>query len=478
MEQKQTYKNYTAAEIMAYLKGQMTEQDMYALEKQALEDPLLADAVEGYALIHAEESKKILAHLNENLSNTEAKVISINGNTASSKSKWWRVAAAAASIGIVFGLANVFFKGEKNNGKQVAADAKSTVDTAKKVGNTSTEITESNGTGAPKKPIAEQDKAAVIDYAFVKPEQLDDYLRTGTYKLTTIDSLPIKDIPTSVAKLNTDDNSSITNSALPTPANSKQEEFVIGKTNESEKMNTPVVSNNSNINGNTMAAAEFKVTVDKALMQPNTNIGKADYNKYFYNYAVVNNSGIAVPFTSVSIPQDQVNTYGRADGRFGLYSADTTLVVNLNAFGYLPKTVTLTPSTEYRSLVLEKDTKANDGAERIVITSANAKRKANLDSTAQMFAPVIATIQLAEPVDGAIKYNTYISNNLSAANIPKGEVVLSFEVSQTGDATNIKVERSANTLADNEAVRLLSQGPKFKVPKRKKNRKAKIVIKL
>ena len=43
--------SYSAADIARYHKGQMTAKEMHALEKAALDDPFLADAIEGYATV-------------------------------------------------------------------------------------------------------------------------------------------------------------------------------------------------------------------------------------------------------------------------------------------------------------------------------------------------------------------------------------------------------------------------------------------
>ncbi len=80
-----------------------------------------------------------------------------------------------------------------------------------------------------------------------------------------------------------------------------------------------------------------------------------------------------------------------------------------------------------------------------------------------------------EPADGWSNYNTYLANNI---NIPedvkrkedvKGQVRLSFEVNQQGDPINIRVEKSLCVKCDEEAIRVVKQGPKWK----KKNKKAK-----
>ena len=56
-----------------------------------------------------------------------------------------------------------------------------------------------------------------------------------------------------------------------------------------------------------------------------------------------------------------------------------------------------------------------------------------------------------------------------------GEVKLSFDVNDAGQAINIKVEKSLCTECDKEAIRLLKDGPKW--VKKKKNKKGKLSIK-
>ena len=46
---EQNHKVYTAADFERYYSGQMSDAEMHALEKSALEDPFLADALEGYS---------------------------------------------------------------------------------------------------------------------------------------------------------------------------------------------------------------------------------------------------------------------------------------------------------------------------------------------------------------------------------------------------------------------------------------------
>lgn len=51
--------NYQLSRIHNYVTGLMSEEDMYALEREALEDPFLQDAIDGYKLQRGVETKKL-----------------------------------------------------------------------------------------------------------------------------------------------------------------------------------------------------------------------------------------------------------------------------------------------------------------------------------------------------------------------------------------------------------------------------------
>jgi hypothetical protein len=74
---------------------------------------------------------------------------------------------------------------------------------------------------------------------------------------------------------------------------------------------------------------------------------------------------------------------------------------------------------------------------------------------------------IVEPVDGWLQFNEYIAShiqsteklNIAAVN---GEVELSFRVNKKGRPVDIKVEQSLCDKCDQEAIRLLQDGPKWK----------------
>jgi TonB family protein len=84
-------------------------------------------------------------------------------------------------------------------------------------------------------------------------------------------------------------------------------------------------------------------------------------------------------------------------------------------------------------------------------------------------------IEELEPADGWSSYNEYLAKSLKEPDLAKeknthGEVELSFEVNSTGEPINIKVVRSLGKAFDEEAIRLLKEGPKWKKKSRNKGK--------
>ena len=71
MAQPDDIKQYGAADFDRYYSGQMTEQQKHALEKAALDDAFLAEAIEGYEGMHQKDWENqfylVPVHKNPNL---------------------------------------------------------------------------------------------------------------------------------------------------------------------------------------------------------------------------------------------------------------------------------------------------------------------------------------------------------------------------------------------------------------------------
>ncbi|SDX04273.1 hypothetical protein SAMN05444410_108121 [Hydrobacter penzbergensis] len=100
-EQAPHNRSYTLTDIEQYLQGSLSPAEMHAIEKAALQDPLLADAIEGYRGSSMHIARTHLQNIQQQLlqqKNRQATVIK-GGFVAK---RWWRAAAviiALAGIG-------------------------------------------------------------------------------------------------------------------------------------------------------------------------------------------------------------------------------------------------------------------------------------------------------------------------------------------------------------------------------------------
>src|SRR5688572_13236668 len=94
MANDNTIKTFTALDIEKYHKGLLSPKEMHAMEKASLDDPFLADALEGYTVpgVHAEAD---IAELKKRLEerSSRSKIIPIAPAHKSSSFPWMRAAA-------------------------------------------------------------------------------------------------------------------------------------------------------------------------------------------------------------------------------------------------------------------------------------------------------------------------------------------------------------------------------------------------
>ncbi|MDB5210888.1 MAG: hypothetical protein JWQ30_1715, partial [Sediminibacterium sp.] len=82
---------YSFADIERYLQGKLSPAEMHELEKAAVQDPFLADAIEGYQSTDIKKVNEDLAYINNQLISEPAKIIP----AIVKRNIWWQVAAAA-----------------------------------------------------------------------------------------------------------------------------------------------------------------------------------------------------------------------------------------------------------------------------------------------------------------------------------------------------------------------------------------------
>ncbi|MBK5271980.1 MAG: hypothetical protein JJE22_13285, partial [Bacteroidia bacterium] len=100
MSENKNHIKFTAIDIEKYHKGQLSAKERHDLEKAALDDPFLADALEGYAVTGVDISADV-TELKKRLSERvrEAKIIPISSVRSRSSFPWLKIAAIIILMG-------------------------------------------------------------------------------------------------------------------------------------------------------------------------------------------------------------------------------------------------------------------------------------------------------------------------------------------------------------------------------------------
>ena len=441
---------YTAGDIEKYFSGKLSSILMFEMEKAALDDPFLAEAMEGYEGMRDKEWKKQLALIRKQVaeSGSQAKVISLHRSTGN---KWWKTAAAVLVIG--GGAALTFILTKNNSQEKSSSEIAQTVTTpavspATKDTTALPSVTEPGQTTS----AAAMEKAKSTNGTTA---QANTQTSSNDFTLQQ-DKAPVQDsIKSSLDEIAVADIQKPSVSPQVAPASAAGNNAV----KADEKM---ITSGKESAKQNNNEATLFK-------RQTNTVANKKEQvANNFFNAQVVTADNSPLPFTNISIKSENFGTYADVKGNFRLVSPDTLLNVEVKSVGYAPRTFLLRSNQPQNKIVLLEDESAI--REKTVIQSKDIgsikkSRRASVSSD---------SLVNAEPADGWENYNTYVANNIHipdelTKNEFHGEVELSFDIKANGTISNLRVNKSMGEVYDEAAKRLIMQGPQWKVKKGKKS---------
>jgi len=437
--------NYTAADIEKYWKGTLNTTEMHAMEKAAMDDPFLADALEGYKNINLADAG--LDSLKEKLDKRVGAFVPIL-NLKRKRFTWIRAAAAIIIIvGVGLLVQQLVFKNRSENSIAILEKEKKR----------SENITNSD----PVKKDSLIDITKQTGSETVKSDQKNsNKLNTGTINLHAIRDTNNKNDDRLAIELKKTENETVpTGDAQAIASPEKKEEAVKSQADLKRTFD------------DTTKALNDKRFMARSVAKPSANQGylfKDKLNEVAlnnkYNYRVVDAQNNPVPFANVMNTRDNIGTYTDIRGNFNLVSSDSVLNVQIRSLGYNAANYKLVPSNvQPGELVLkEVERKETLAQNKKVVSSLSRKDSAEIE----------------EPEVGWGNYNTYVANNIQ---IPenlrpkntRSDVELSFDIDKTGQPINIKVTRSSQCKeCDDEAIRLLKEGPKWK----RKGKKSKATV--
>ena len=436
MSEEKNIINYTAADIEKYWKGKLSAAEMHAMEKAAMEDPFLSDALEGYK----NASLADLDSLKEKLDKRVGAFVPIL-NLKRKRFTWVRAAAAIIIIVGVGLLVQQLVFTDRNRNSIVSLDKKEkspesvtnkdqiTPDSKNK------EVAPESGSVANK----QEQKASATPKAESHVYSNPDTIRQTGERDVVLKKTENESVPAGNAQV-------IANAEI-------KDESVKARSEEKNVNDTSKSLNNKLLRAPKPSQAYYE----------NDKLNEVALNNK-YNYRVVDAQNNPVPFANVMNTRDNVGTYTDIRGNFNLVSSDSILHVQIRSLGYDAADYKLVPSNaQSGNLLLKEDERKEIIAQnRKVVSSLSRKDSAEIE----------------EPEVGWGYYNTYIANNIQIPdNVrPKNtrsDVELSFDVDKTGAPINIKVTKSSQCKeCDDEAIRLLKEGPKWK----RKGKKSKATV--
>lgn len=442
MADKANHKNqFNAEDIERYHSGQMSVQEMHQLEKAALDDPFLADALEGYAYTKTPQAdlQEIQERLNKK--QEEKKTIPIT-----SRFLWLKI---AASVLAVVAAGWLLYQTTNRSGKDIALQQK----------------------------VSKKEAASTPSQIENNTLSTDSTLKENVATTANADKI----IESQPSKVNTEltDNKKQQQTAqdLVVADNNKKESN--NKRQAQEVTDIATATNNRN-EAERKRSAEPKrvdaITVDTNYFRNNVGYnrdiasGPSQARASFFNGRVVDNYNRAVRNATV-VAANNVSVKTDKRGLFTLPAQDSVLNAMVNAKGFQPNQARLNVD-EPITIILQP---LPNALQEQVVTLSKDKVDSNIYARRQKL--VADTL---EPELGWTAFDDYVASNLTEKNedlvkTNEGEVELSFEVNSKGEPVNIKVVKSLCEKCDEEAIRLLKDGPKWK--RKKNNKKGRVTIK-
>ncbi len=442
--------NYTAKEIRNYLDGKMNTAEMHALEKAAMDDAFLAEAIQGYQYDSGNLGALALQQLKQDLDRKiyghQAKVIPMHP----AKSYSWARSAVALIIVGVLAVASYFAFFNKKKSSITIPLARNEKIASPRTKNISKHL-----------PINTNDVAKVE----ANPNKLTDnnpvaYSNTATEDRSIMvqDKILIPEVSKDIAVLE----------------NLKPDE---GKKNIETPQATIVDFSEKN---NNLALAKVLDQQKSQAAEPFLNRKSAAHNTGYteevdiselnkmFIAQVVGSDNMPLAFANINVKSDKFGTYADAKGNFRLISSDSVVEVEIKSVGYQTKNILLKSAPALKKIILEENKMAMQNVAGGVISTASTRQQ-------QKGRFVKDSAENVEPADGWASYEAYVDNNIQVPEIVndrniKGMVELSFDVRKNGSISNAKVDKSLCEDCDEEALRLIKQGPQWKVMKGRKGK--------
>ncbi|WP_270769025.1 energy transducer TonB [Bacteroides ovatus] len=402
--------------LLDYIRGLRKGKEAHRLEKESMQDPFLADAMDGYNQVEGNHEQRI-----------EKLRMQVSAHSAKKKNTYAITWSIAACLIIGFGISSYFLFLKKSMTDEVFIAEESV----------STKLAEPAAPPTPAIPAT-----------------------------PTVPATPQKEIALATTKVKTD--STPVSEITARQANKKDMIARIQATSQPQQgvlvATVPVMEE---VSEETAALQEVVATMDTfesesdkkmklakvATILPQNNMIKG---------RVTNEKGEPLIGASVTYKGTNIGTITNMNGEFSLVKKDDKKRLTAQFIGYDPVEIRIDTS---RTMLIAMNENKQALNEVVVVGYRAKKNKKSVTAGTVVKGNEQANKDITpQPVIGKRKFQKYLKENLvrptdeKCAQV-KGKVVLTFLVNKEGRPFSIKVKESLCESSDKEAIRLIQEGP-------------------
>lgn len=453
MNEEKNHINYSAADIEKYHRGELSPAAMHAMERAALDDPFLADAMEGYMVAGGKNTttKDDIPELEQRL----AERIAEKDRTPVIGFAWWKVAAIVFLL-----LGGAWFYIALNSKEKTDSIAQTQQKNENQPSSTGKADSQASLYHAADTIAVHEDELAVSK----KPAASDKTNSThiGNKKST---NGAVAELSSTAGAKNNEAKQTETKEALETGRG------VAKAFDKKDSLDpAPVVRSEVNKNATTFGADKKQEAMPERIIGAVPGIGIASNS---FNGAVVDQFNKPVANATVQVPTLNKAFVTDNNGYFSFKAPDTALNVSIASVGFEQQNARLNNSVAFNQVTLKP---ANQSLNDVVVIGYGTQKGSAFRRKTKDFS---VNVLDAEPSVDWNTYTEYLEKNKRITNETKdihGDVVVSFVINNKNELTNFKIEKSLQTQLDAEAIRLIKEGPSWKLLKGKKA-KASVIVK-
>ncbi len=430
--------------IQAYHSGKLTSEQMHQVEILMLENPLYDEGMEGIESIRTEDFANDLKTLNDR----------IDEKTQNKKKGFWTIYTKAAAITLLLvSSISLFYL---TDSPELPTKTLSSIQ--EKTENDSSDVKPPFAEGPEAKPDSSQSdieppktsaEKPVLKEITAKTEPVEDFFEVDD------NSLNVDLLKGRVAGIEVD---------------TSQKQMAEPKALTDPQSNSAFIAKSKAELINEQKALESKAAPKLQMSElmnalapesPALSVGKLTVSGIITGAE----DSLALPQVSIFVKGSQNGTSSSQEGKYELNNLTPGAMLVFRYIGYETVEVKVDFS-QVLNIQLEVD---NTSLGEVVVTAQGIAREKKSLGYSIDDATKLGKVSKTAPVGGFSAYRKYLKENLrypetAKAKRVRGRVTLEFEVTQYGEPTNFRIIKGLGYGCDEEAIRLVKEGPEW-IPK-------------